>query len=335
MDHATAKKNLSAYLDGAVTPEEKVLLEEHLEACPECRAELRDLAETVSRLRSLGEVEPPPWLAVKVMARVRQEAGLEKGLFLRLFAPFGWKLCLAAALVFLTVTGYLIYRSAFPGAGSVVPAGRQSREEGAGRAPPEAVPRKPVTGGESAGRPSAKGRVPPAAGRETVKTPPAAEPSRLPLAGETAPFPATPPQAAPRATQEMMEGSSKGVLEGGGSEPRMEQEKAVSSAASRATPLAPVPTERIRRQLAVDDLAAAIRNIKSAARRSGGTADVIGTGDAEGTMVVRVDRERRGELLERLPAIGEVLDSARLPTGEEAVLHVVIEVYEGSVQERQ
>lgn len=115
----------------------------------------------------------------------------------------------------------------------------------------------------------------------------------------------------------------------------MEQEKAVSSAASRATPLAPVPTERIRRQLAVDDLAAAIRNIKSAARRSGGTADVIGTGDAEGTMVVRVDRERRGELLERLPAIGEVLDSARLPTGEEAVLHVVIEVYEGSVQERQ
>lgn len=326
MDHATAKKNLSAYLDGAVTPEEKVLLEEHLEACPECRAELRELAETVSRLRSLGHEEPPPWLTVKVMARIRQEAGLERGLLRRLFTPFGWKLRLeAVALVFLTVTGYLVYRSVSPEVGSVVPVVTESREGGTGQAPPAAAPGRPSTGGDSVRSPAAKGRVPSAAGREAAETPPAPEPSRLPAAEETAPLP-SPPPAAPRAAQERMESYSKGLRDESGVGAQLE--KAAPSAAGRAKSIAPGPVERVRRQLAVDDIDAAIRSLKSAARRSAGTVEVTGTGDAEGTVVVHLDRKRLGEFLDRLPAIGEVLDRAQLPSGDEAVLHVVIEVSE-------
>lgn len=322
MDHATAKKNLSAFLDGAVTPEEKVLLEEHLETCPECRAELRELAEAVSRLRSLGHEEPPPWLTVKVMARIRQEAGQERGLLRRLFTPFGWKLRLeAVALVFLTVTGYLVYRSVSPEMGSVVPVVGESGEQSP--VPTPADKGKPATGRDSARRPSTKGPQPPAAGRgETVQTPPAQQPTLLPQAEVPAMVPAPLPEQ-PR-MHERMEGASRGLRDESGYEPLME--KAAPPAASRAKSLSPGPAERIRRQLAVDDLDAAIRNIRSAARKAAGKTEVIGTGDAEGTVVVHLERKRLGEFLERLPAVGEVLDRAQLPSGEEAVLHVVIEV---------
>lgn len=327
MDHATVKKNLSAYLDGAVTPEEKVLLEEHLEVCHECRAELRELAETVSRLRSLGEVEPPPWLTVKVMARVREEAGRERGLLRRLFAPFGWKIRLeAAALVLLTATGYLVYRSVSPEMGSVVPVVRESGEQSPGPAPSPSAPGKPATGRDSARRPSPKERVSPDAGRQAAKAPPVAEPSRLPSAEVPASLPVAPPPAASRAMQERMEGASKGLRDESGYEPLME--KADPSFGARSKSLAPAPPERTRRQLAVEDLDTAIRGIRAAARKSGGTAEVVGTGDVEGTVVVHLDRKRLNEFLERLPAIGEVLDRAQLPSGDEAVLHVVIEVSE-------
>lgn len=115
MDHAGILQKLSAYLDGVVTPREKALIEEHLQTCEECRTALSELERTVSRLRDLGDVEPPPWLTQRVMARVREEAAQEKGWLRRLFVPLRWKLPMeVAALVFLTVTSYLVYKEVSP-----------------------------------------------------------------------------------------------------------------------------------------------------------------------------------------------------------------------------
>ena len=48
-------------------------LEEHLWACPECRAELAELRELRSRLRALGNRRPPENLARRTMATLRSE----------------------------------------------------------------------------------------------------------------------------------------------------------------------------------------------------------------------------------------------------------------------
>jgi hypothetical protein len=146
MDHAEIVRKLSAYLDGAVTPREKALIEKHMETCAECRTALGELERTVARLRDLEDVEPPPWLTQRVMARVREEAAQEKGWFRRLFVPFRWKLPLEAfALVFLTVTSYLVYQELSPEL-KMKDAPSMAAPESPSPAPaPAAEPEKPVT----------------------------------------------------------------------------------------------------------------------------------------------------------------------------------------------
>jgi len=333
MDHASIKKNLSAYLDGAVTPEERALMEEHLEGCAECRSDLRELAETVTRLRDLGEVEPPPWLTAKVMARVREDAGRERGLFRRLFFPFGWKLPLeAAALALLTVTGFLVYRAVSPEVGPLVPPVRESREEVGEQAPPTALPRKPAGDARYRKAPSGTPGVSPEAGRGADQARPGTEPSQLPPGEKAAPVPSAPTEESPRRMLEKMEEPSKGYRGDVWYEREREQairpEKAAPSTEGRAKSLAPAAGGGRRLQIVVEDLDAAVRDIKAAAHRSGGKAVRGEPGDGEGTLVVQVERKRLRQFLDLLGGIGEVREQAQLPNGDETVVDVVIEVQE-------
>ncbi len=144
MDHDSIRNKLSEYLDGAVTPAEKLLIEKHLAECGDCRKSLLELEKTVQHLRDLGELEPPPWLAVRIMARVREEAGREKGLLRRLLqVPLRWRVSVeAAALVFLCVTGYLVYRNVSSELPQITPLSGVSRKEPAPSAPLPAESRK-------------------------------------------------------------------------------------------------------------------------------------------------------------------------------------------------
>lgn len=115
MKHSDIRQNLSAYMDGSLTPDEKAIIDEHLESCPECRVALEELKKTAACIRELEEVEPPAWLAPKIMEKAREEAETKRGIFSRLFSPFPVRLSLeAAALVLVTVTGYLVFRVAQP-----------------------------------------------------------------------------------------------------------------------------------------------------------------------------------------------------------------------------
>lgn len=340
MDHATVKKNLSAYLDGAVTPEEKALIVSHLESCADCRAALHELAETVSRLRDLGEVEPPPWLTVKVMARVREEAGRERGFFSRLFFPLGWKLPLeAAALVCLTVTGYLVYHAVSPEVGPVVPIVSESREEPSAIAPQAAVPRKPSEEWASRKESSGKIELPFDASRErdkrdAVKAQRGSEPSQLPSDEVANSVPGAPSMEAAGRMQEKKEEASRSFRENAGSAPKRDQdirlEKPAPSPGLRAKSLAPSAAGRMRLMVVVEDRDAALRDIEVAARKSGGKA-VRGEsgGGGEGAVVVHVDRTRLREFLDRLSGIGDIREQAQLPNGDETVVDVVIEVHGG------
>jgi hypothetical protein len=87
MECREAQKRLTAYLEGTLPPEEKTLVEEHLAPCQQCSQSLAELKRTLEHLQGLTEVEPPPWLAQKVMARVRSEAEAKKGIWEILLGP--------------------------------------------------------------------------------------------------------------------------------------------------------------------------------------------------------------------------------------------------------
>jgi anti-sigma-K factor RskA len=64
-----------AYAVDALTGDELVEFERHLEHCASCAGEVRGLRETTARLGMATAVEPPPWMREQVLAaagRVRQ-----------------------------------------------------------------------------------------------------------------------------------------------------------------------------------------------------------------------------------------------------------------------
>jgi len=96
------QQKLSAYAEGVVPHEEKILIEEHLKSCPKCNESLADLRKTIDYVHSLEDVEPPTWLTQKVMAKIKAETEPKKGILQKLFYPLHIKLpieTVAAALV--------------------------------------------------------------------------------------------------------------------------------------------------------------------------------------------------------------------------------------------
>lgn len=72
------------YLDGATTPLENILIEEHINNCPRCRAELGSIMQLFRQLEDPGELPVPPELSgIKqaafdlFMADIQEEARKE------------------------------------------------------------------------------------------------------------------------------------------------------------------------------------------------------------------------------------------------------------------
>lgn len=59
MDCNDIKDMLSLYIDGELDDEEKLLLEEHIEGCDDCRKELEEYRKIIGMLSSLTDEEPP------------------------------------------------------------------------------------------------------------------------------------------------------------------------------------------------------------------------------------------------------------------------------------
>jgi hypothetical protein len=110
------RDSLSPYLEGLVSAEEKRAIREHLDRCSQCRAALEDLEKTQALLNSMEEVEPPPWMAAKIMARVRDEAEKAslKG-WRKFFYPFHIKIPLQAfATILVVVLAVQLYKTMEP-----------------------------------------------------------------------------------------------------------------------------------------------------------------------------------------------------------------------------
>ena len=109
------KPLLSAYADGELSAGDAKLVADHAAACAACRAELAAYRKTHALLAGLDEVEPPAWLADKIMAHVRDEAGKEPGLLRRIFYPLHVKIPIPAiATVFVVCLIFYLQKGAAP-----------------------------------------------------------------------------------------------------------------------------------------------------------------------------------------------------------------------------
>jgi hypothetical protein len=115
MECKDIQKRLSAYIEKAVTPQQKTAIDAHLKQCKRCRQDLADLKRTIEYVQKLEEVEPPAWLAQRVMARVRSEAEAKQRIWQRLFLPVHIKLPLEAiAVIFIAVGTIYIFKTMQP-----------------------------------------------------------------------------------------------------------------------------------------------------------------------------------------------------------------------------
>ncbi len=333
MDHAGIREMLSAYLDGEVTPGERSLIEEHLKTCPECGNALRELRRTVEHIRELGEETPPPWLTRRVMARIQEEAAREKGLkrrFLTLRRRFPLQ---AAALLFLSVTVYMVYRTVSPEMKIAVPPVAEMRD-GAARTMPSAPPPRE----EELSRPVPEAKVPekqtgaPLSPKGRSPAPAAALPE-APDRDEQTPRIAPPPSPAPIAGQEnaspRVYRERRGVDLSREVEDHGKEEKAASVPAMRTKAAAPALREEMRVLLVVDDARGAYREIGRIAGLCGGEAVRWEVGDRGGVARVRVERGRLGEFLALLGEVGETTKKTPLPSGGGGAVDVTITVETG------
>jgi hypothetical protein len=109
------QQKLSAYAEGIISPEEKMLIEEHLKICPQCNESLMDLRKTIDYVHNLEDVEPPPWFTLRVMAKIKAEAKPKKGILQKLFYPFHIKLPIeAVAATLVAVLTIYIFKTMQP-----------------------------------------------------------------------------------------------------------------------------------------------------------------------------------------------------------------------------
>ena len=315
MDHDSIRHMLSEYLDGAVTPAEKSLIEKHLKECRDCRNALRELEKTIHHVRNLGEVEPPPWLTVKVMARVREEAGRKKGVLSRLLlVPLRWRVSVeAAALVFLSVTGYLVYQNVSSEMKQIVPLSGVLREESAPSAPPPAEsPKVPEASAPEVKRPPAATEEKQGAGPAPL-TLPAEEPFSESRQEEFEPLLPSPSESPLMAEDRgmddyrMQERSSAKSASPPAEFSFPEKEQRAPSGIVRKNALPSTGVEVLRLEIIVADADSAQRKIEREAARYGG---VILRKDAhlagERVLVVQLQRKAVHGFIEQLKQLGDV-----------------------------
>ncbi|MBI1919541.1 MAG: DUF2275 domain-containing protein [Geobacter sp.] len=342
MEHTEIRRKLSAYLDNAVNATEKARIEAHLAQCDNCRRALGDLEQTVGHLKSIPEVEPPPWLTARIMAHVRDAAAPKPSLWRRFFMPLHLKLpAEALAIVFVCVTGYYIARISTPQAPIItsLPATRQEAQ-----LPAEPAQRQPSTEAPSKSLPSAPHAAPvlPAKNeaRPYAPPPPPKSPDRPPMPAASA------PASAPTAPEAYIHGGGEWVeaereMEWGGRRNMPDAARALPGSGSSgeswsyrseretwedraARKYQAEPPTQVEVSLRVNDPAGAVGTIEDAATRSGGRIVRRSYGEASHYLVVQVGAQNLPDLFARLERLGRLQKPLPGAAPEEGIVELSI-----------
>jgi len=334
--HADMQRRLAAYCGGDLEPAERQLVEQHLAACPACRAELVDLQTALRLIRSTPEVDPPPWLTVRVMARIREQQAGKRSWLQRMFFPLHIKLPLEAiALLMVCVSGYYLSRSVETGLN--LTARRQLQEMPAQQVPVTTPPTSQLPAGGN------KSEQPAAAEPQTAVQPAAAPkpaprqeglpdqtPPHIPTAPAPVPYAPAPPAfrdqqggkaesmkvtPAAESSNRSLERAPEGKSNGSRSDERQRDAAAPAPAGRAAGAPSTLSLPQAMVRLNVDDPSAAPALIREALLRSGGTiTEEPGTPGRR--LKARIPAARQDELLQRLERLGRIVERpATTPPG--------------------
>lgn len=333
MEHEEIRRKLAAYLDNAVCDEDKEEIRRHLGRCGSCRGEIADLELTVRFLKSLPEVEPPPWLAEKIMANVQDETAQKKSLWGKLFLPLHVKLPIEAlAMLFLCVTGYYLTRmiSEQP----IVYRPPELPQKNQGQQPshtePVVIPTPAVTRPHGGGEQRNKDAALPA---DIPVSEPA--PHDAQIQKEAAPHPVKPSpvrkMVAPelRPTDEGLTSDfdkANPVFEGkpAGSVKRGSKGASEEALRDAEAPAAFSSSSKEEIALAVGDPGAATGAIEEAVTRFGGRIKGHSYSAESHLLFIRINAPNYPRLLDRLGRIGTLQEQPHLPPGTAGLVDLVI-----------
>jgi hypothetical protein len=143
---------LPALLEGELSDDESKRVRDHLVKCPSCSKALEDLKASGEMVGNLEEVEPPPWLKTRVMARVREETGQKESIFRKLFYPLHVKIPIQAlATALIAVVAWNVYKTGEPEFRQIAPPPAAVQE-----APRPQTPSEPLKTSEPAVQPALK-----------------------------------------------------------------------------------------------------------------------------------------------------------------------------------
>jgi len=333
MEHAEIRQKLAAYLDDAVSDEEKEEIKRHLGRCGSCRGEIADLELTVRYLKSLPEVEPTPWLAEKIMALVRDEATQKKSLWRRLFFPLHLKLPVEAfAIFFLCITGYYltqIIREQPPVSTSIT---APLQTQGHPPSHSEQYPlRAPAASRPQTGGPQRKMYAPQSGDIPT----PAPATEAAPNQKESAPLPVMAPPVKKMMEPELRptdEGivsdfdTANPVFEAKPSGAVKRGRKGASNEVLRGKSEDPAAVSARKGEVAlvVDDPVAATGSIEEAVTRFGGRINGHSYSEESHLLFIRIGAPNYPRLIDRLGRIGTMQEHPQLTPGTVGMIDLVI-----------
>ncbi|NVN91049.1 MAG: DUF2275 domain-containing protein [Desulfuromonadales bacterium] len=344
-NHDDIRKLLPAYCREELAPAERLRVEQHLTDCPECSSALADLDTTLRLIHSTPQVEPPPWMTSRIMARLREETTQKRSWLQRFFFPPHIKLPLEImALLVVCVSGYFLARNVETEMQQPIP---QLHQAPAPSPAPEPAPKNmetPSVKQEAAVKreiPSAPPKMAlenkltqPSEQKTDLQAPPAprpaiaARPALPPTAESVAPrSPATyappPPSSSTRALERGAPAPGLGFESNLSAPPlqtydrsqdaepflRKKTAKHMEKEKSESSSAVRLPHVRLRLSVAAPDLAH--ETIRQAVNRSGGTPVEEGPPSVR-HLKARIPALRLTELVERLERLGKITERPAL-----------------------
>jgi hypothetical protein len=295
MECSEVQEKLSAYVEDIIPPEEKQLVDEHLKACDRCSESLADLKKTLEYVGNLREVEPPPWLVQKIMARVRSDAEAKKGILQKLFFPLHVKLPIEAiAAIFVVLTTVYVFRMSQP----------QMEHT---KAPLKEVGPRALSG--------EKGKVPVLAKRQPAPPEPREQFSVAKKTGDRARAPETPANGM---EPEVVASPTGKVAYHKPDRKTLYSKMKPAVAARKQGGLSVVIT--------VKEVKTATREIERALEQVGGHIIKRESFENRDLIVAELDSKKVEELLERLGPIGELHDKAAASEVQEGAVEIAVEI---------
>jgi len=300
MECRDIQEKLSAYMEGIISSEEKVLIDEHLKTCQKCNGSLADLKKTLEYVQNLEEMEPPPWLAGKVMARVRSEVAPKRGVFQRLFYPLHIKLPIEAlATILVAVVTIYVFKTIQP-------------EVKLAKAPPAEVTPRILLQEKEKTHALDEAKPLPAKPAEQFTL---AEEKEIPV-GKHVKAPKAPAKVAKRDK----------VLPSAGVVKKGELKREALPCELRTRALVERKDEAISLTINVKDIETAGKEIEEAFIRSGGKIIKKEYFVQRNIIVAELDSKKVKELLEKLKRVGEVKEKALALEPREGSIEIKIEI---------